>query len=334
MKKIISLLMALCLLLSCTVLVSAAEKGQYVKQADALHALGLFQGTNNGYDLEKSMTREQGVVMIIRLLGKEEEAKNGDLRHPFTDTKNYTWVDPYLAYAYTNGITNGVSETEFGYGKPMSDAMFLTMLLRVLGYKDDNGGKGDFVWSDPYALAKTAGICDGSEVSPFLRDHMVLYCWNALAATLKGSTKKLYDTLISDGVFTKAAYEAAVKSVNGTDSSTTTGGTTGGGSLPIQPTRREYADTIQLSTDNAVLYVGSSTRLSVIFSPADVQNKTVSWSSSNPAVASVADGVVNALAEGTAVITASYHGMTATCNFVVNTVSSSHANETPRIPIV
>ena len=40
-----------------------------------LKTLGLFQGTNKGFELEKTLTREQAITLIVRLLGAEAEAK-------------------------------------------------------------------------------------------------------------------------------------------------------------------------------------------------------------------------------------------------------------------
>ena len=205
MKKLLSLLLALCIALSLCVPCFAAQN---TAQADKLNSLGLFKGTDKGYELDNPLTREQGVVMIIRLLGKEAEAQEKNLAHPFADAKAYTWVGPYLGYAFENGITKGVSDTKFGYGDKMTDAMFLTMLLRVLGYVDKDNGTGDFKWSDPYKLAKTALLSDGTKRDPFLRDDMVLACWNALTAVRKGGGKLSAD-LIRDGVFTAEAFRAA-----------------------------------------------------------------------------------------------------------------------------
>ena len=43
-------------------------------RADKLASLNLFQGTGDGYQLDNIPTRMQGLVMLIRLLGLEEEA--------------------------------------------------------------------------------------------------------------------------------------------------------------------------------------------------------------------------------------------------------------------
>ena len=246
MKKWIALLLTAALLAVCCVPAFAAEPDP--KYADALKSLGLFQGTDKGYELEKNLTREQGVVMIIRLLGKEKTALACEEAQPFADLGNYAWFVPYAAYAYAEGITKGISETAFGYGSEMTEAMFLTMLLRVLGYLDANDGRADFVWSDPFSLAKTAKIIDAPVSGTFTREAMTERCWNALSALTKDQKQTLAERLIGDDVFTKEQKdEADQKLVGGTaagggtsssgsssggpsSSSSSSGGTSSGGS--------------------------------------------------------------------------------------------------------
>lgn len=60
---------------------------------------------------------------------------------------------------------------------------------------------------------------------------------------------------------------------------------------------------VSLSPATLTLTEGSSQKLSVTISPADAANKTVSWSSANPSVATVSDGVVTGVASGQTSIT-------------------------------
>lgn len=76
------------------------------RRADQLASLHLFQGTANGYQLDRAPTRMQGLVMLICLLGLEQEALDYSGDSPFTDL---TWGQSYAAYAYANGLTRGTS---------------------------------------------------------------------------------------------------------------------------------------------------------------------------------------------------------------------------------
>ena len=61
---------------------------------------------------------------------------------------------------------------------------------------------------------------------------------------------------------------------------------------------------VTLNASSGELTVGGHTTLTATVSPADASNKTVTWESSAPTVASVVNGVVTALAPGSATITA------------------------------
>ena len=61
------------------------------------------------------------------------------------------------------------------------------------------------------------------------------------------------------------------------------------------------------------LTIGETVQLSATVAPADATQKTISWSSSNQSVATVDNGKVAAIAEGSASITASCGGKSATC---------------------
>lgn len=70
---------------------------------------------------------------------------------------------------------------------------------------------------------------------------------------------------------------------------------------------------VTLNQSSLTLVVGESSTLSATVSPADAPDKTVSWTSSNTSVASVSNGVVKAVSEGSATVTASCGGKSATC---------------------
>jgi hypothetical protein len=80
-----------------------------------------------------------------------------------------------------------------------------------------------------------------------------------------------------------------------------------------------------VNKEATTLPVGTSETLVVTFDPTNATNKNVTWSSSDEGVATVADGVVTAVSEGTATITAtSNNGKTATTTVTVvaeNTVA-------------
>ena len=167
-KKVTALFLALALTLALVPAFSlpasaASEEAQAA--ADALYALGLFQGTGTHSDgtpnfaLDSTPTREQAVTMLVRLLGKEEEALAGTWVNSFTDVT--AWAKPYVGYAYANGLTIGTNAqgTLFGGGSShkVTAAQYITFALRSLGYES---GK-DFQWNTPWELSDKLGITDG-----------------------------------------------------------------------------------------------------------------------------------------------------------------------------
>ena len=226
--KLTSLILAIMMLCATVPFAHAAEDIVGADAANALHSLGLLAGVGTNadgsinFDLDGGLTRAQSITQVVRFLGAENAATTESNAHPFTDLP--AWAIPYISYAYANGITQGVSATTFNPDATMSDAAFLTAILRVLGYVDKNDGTGDFVWNNPYTLAVTAGLISSeSPNTNFKRGDAFVICYNALTATAK-SGDKLCDKLVKDGV---VSAEAMAK-VIGVTVDTTSGLTIGG----------------------------------------------------------------------------------------------------------
>lgn len=171
--------------------------------ASRLKALGLFKGVSDtDFDLNRAPTRVEALVMLIRTLGQEDEALDGNWKHPFKDVPQ--WADKYVGYAYEKGLTNGVSSTQFGTDNATA-ATYLTFVLRALGYSDTNNQ--DFSWKDPFTLAKSIGILPSAvNTSNFWRADAVMISYAALPVKLKGASETLSQKLISAGVYTERMY--------------------------------------------------------------------------------------------------------------------------------
>ncbi len=186
----------------------SAYAAKYTKYAHALNVLGLFKGTNKGFELERSANRAEALAMLIRILGEENAALSYTGTHPFKDVPS--WADRYVAYGYNMGYTTGISATKFGSNDTVSAVQYLTFLLRALGYSDANG---DFVWNESDTAAVRYGLLTPNEKSAiqsiFYRDQMVFTSYKALYTMLKGSDVLLISKLVSDGAISvEAAYQA------------------------------------------------------------------------------------------------------------------------------
>ena len=145
--------------------------------------------------------------MLVRALGKGAEAVGMAKSHPFTDVP--VWADGYVSYAYSQGLTKGISDTAFGAGETATGAMYVTFMLRALGYTDGT----DFTWDNPWPLAEDCGIVPETvDREDFLRADAVDVTVAALSAKLKGTDTTLVQKLIEEGAVSQAAYAQAFQS--------------------------------------------------------------------------------------------------------------------------
>lgn len=212
MKKRIAASLMVCLLSVSLLAVPAAASGSSAEStahADKLAALHLFQGTANGYNLDAAPTRLQGLIMLVRLLGLEDEALACADPNPFTDVAGTG--GRYAAYAYANGLTSGTSATTFTPSRTLSPSNYVTFLLRALGYSDS---QGDFAASQSLAFAASAGLMTADAAAKLSaasmnRGDLVDLSYAALSCKMKGGAQTLAEKLRDDGVFTDAEGEAA-----------------------------------------------------------------------------------------------------------------------------
>ena len=178
--------------------------------ADKLYTLGLFRGVGDNADgtpnfaLDRAPTRAEAITMFVRLLGKDDEAQNGTWKTPFTDVSD--WAQPYVGYAYANGLTQGVGDTLFGTGNPATASMYLTFVLRALGYSSDD----DFAWNAAWELSDELGFTSGeyNSTSNFTRGNAAIVSFDALSAVDKETGKALFEILIESGAITREAAES------------------------------------------------------------------------------------------------------------------------------
>lgn len=181
-------------------LTASAFAANYTNCADSLHEMGLFQGTQNGYDLDRTPTRAEAAVMLVRLLGKEDEAKALTYTAPFTDLKG--WEKPYVQYLYSNGLANGTNRTTFNPTGKCTAQMYAVFLLRALGYSDT----ADFSYANAIETARERGIYDTGiiNVQNFLRDDAAAASYTVLSVSPKNSEGTLLDQLVSENAITEA----------------------------------------------------------------------------------------------------------------------------------
>lgn len=168
----------------------------YEVYADKLNQLGIFNGTSDGYELDRAPTRVEAAVMFIRLLGFEEFVLQQNYSHPFEDVP--TWAEQYIGFLYEAELTNGTSETTYGSNDTISADMFMTFVLRALYYNDK---AGDFSWDESLEFAYDKGlisleIYDELIGKDFLRAQLSQLSFLALQMPYKDSAITIAERLI------------------------------------------------------------------------------------------------------------------------------------------
>lgn len=181
--------------LTAAALTGMAGAANFTHCADALKNMGLFIGTQSGYELDRTPTRAEAAVMLVRLLGEEDAAMADTYDTPFTDVPN--WAAPYVGWLYENKLTVGVSDSKFGTRDTCSAQQYATFLLRALGYEDGNG----YTYKTALDYAKTLGVIDAvnCDINSFLRDHVVAMSYTALSRPTEDGTDMLLEALVQRG---------------------------------------------------------------------------------------------------------------------------------------
>lgn len=194
-KKVLAIALA-CALLLTNFTSFAADGLKYEKEGEALWQLGLMQGyseTEMDLGLDKDLTREAAMKLIASILGWEVDMEATTV---FADVSN--WAQPYVAVAVEKGVTNGISETEFGGSQVATMHQLVTWFLRALGYED--------AYANAATLAMTNNLVTANELikfeDPILRDDFAGVAYKALTMKPMGTDVTLIEQLVAKGTLT------------------------------------------------------------------------------------------------------------------------------------
>ena len=194
----------------------------YTPFAVELNRLGLFLGYgdddagNPVFGLGDELSRIQALVLTLRMLGLEDAVQAHTGSHPFTDVSG--WQTPYVAYAFENGLTMGVSADRFDPRSQVTLQQFTTFMLRSLKYSDTDGE--DFEYADAIEFALSLGLLTDDLLAEFgsaafLRGEAVRVMINALLTKVNEEDGgMLLHKLAGAEVFTQEAAEAFLAAVS------------------------------------------------------------------------------------------------------------------------
>ena len=177
--------------------------------------MGLFLGTNTGFQLEATADRAQGLVMFLRLLGLEDEALAYTGSCPFTDVKDH-WAERYVAYGYSQGLTGGTSPTTFSPNSKITCQQYATFLLRALGYTENE----DFTYANAVNDLTAQGILTAAEArglssGDFARYKMAYLSFAGLFGVDQEQGGLLMNDLVDSGAVTRQQLAQGLAQVTG-----------------------------------------------------------------------------------------------------------------------
>lgn len=185
MKKRLAILIAFVLAIN----IILADSNKYEKVGAELKKLGVIAGDEQGRLLEySSLTREQSLVILARMMGEEKNAKATSYNTGFTDVKKGNYYTPYIEYAKLRGWTSGISPKEFGIGKSVNTKAMATFMLRALGYSAD--WQNEDIMKKAHGLGILKGI-SATENDSIIRGEVFIMMQNTLNTNVSGTDETL-----------------------------------------------------------------------------------------------------------------------------------------------
>lgn len=179
-------------------------------EVEVLFELGLLDQVEEE-DLERLVSREVGVLMILKLLGYNQ--LDVDL---YSRSDIFSDVGPnsqgWVALAYEKGIVKGVTGAKFEPERSMTLREYLTFLLRAIGRQ------GDEVYDQCFTIAEELGLYRSqadSNVFPetvLTKREAAILMYKALFVQEQMESVSLLNLLIEKGVFENSkAVELGLK---------------------------------------------------------------------------------------------------------------------------
>ncbi len=190
-KRIISLFLVLCMIMSSFTLTMAQEehKGNLEAMKEIVSYFNIMKGDPDGnFRLSDNITRAEFTkVSVAASKYKDYVAPNAYIS-PFKDVKYTHWAAPYVKVALDNGIMAGYEDGSFRPDKNVTIEEIITVYLRLLGYTDE-----EFGVSWPYgqvSAAKDIGLCDDVDIvigKIATREEVLRLSYNLLSTKVKGT---------------------------------------------------------------------------------------------------------------------------------------------------
>lgn len=183
MRKILSILLSICLLFSFTTFAYTDVEKDSIS-INTLSALDIIEGFEDGsFRPEDTITRAEIVKIICEILGYHEVAPT---ETDFTDVPSTHWASGYIKIACGLGIVEGHGDGTFGPDDAVSYEQVVKMIVAALGYNpmaDVNGG-----YPSGYLVVAAQRNILADTASTATRGNVAQMIYNALDVPMMGQT--------------------------------------------------------------------------------------------------------------------------------------------------
>ena len=136
------------------------------RNVEVLQMMGVVDGMSGGtFNPTGTLTRAQFCKMAVEALGQGDRANIYKNYTIFPDVKPGYWAAGYVNLAVRSDpkLISGYADGTFGPNNTINFGQAVTILMRMLGYKDEDVSA---VWPDGYIdQAMAIGLCDGANLS-------------------------------------------------------------------------------------------------------------------------------------------------------------------------
>ncbi|MCT4545118.1 MAG: hypothetical protein N4A63_16430 [Vallitalea sp.] len=202
LKKILILMLSVVMLLPSTAL--ALEK-DIITEVEIVKSLNLLEGDQNGLSdsyLNKKTTRFQAAIMLLRLKGLEDKAKEFTGSENFEDATEIKWIQGQKILAYLKNHPElgwSGSNNNINPNGEVSAKAYYKVLLELLGYNQDV----DFEWENVLEFANEKGLSKVADINELTNRDLAIATVEGLKANNSdGITfiNNLVDTNIIDDI--------------------------------------------------------------------------------------------------------------------------------------
>ncbi|MCR4718056.1 MAG: S-layer homology domain-containing protein [Firmicutes bacterium] len=168
MKKLLSSVLALTVFASSCAYAKYSDvppSEDYYLSSTRLADLGIISGYEDGtFRPDNTITRAEFTKIVVCMMDKEKEAKASTNLTGFFDVDVASWHTHYIRYAVSRDILSGYADGSFRPDNTISVCEAVTILLRTLGYTEDEVG---YYWPDNYiSAAASLGFTAGIDLAP------------------------------------------------------------------------------------------------------------------------------------------------------------------------